>query len=228
VRYKPILLLALALMLCPKKTTAAEYSCNNRYAIVMTLESPADREKICAAAGKALDFLAHYDLYPQRKININIVETSIMSESYDAFGSYNCLSDVIDLMSYQAIFAALNQPEMYGETFDDVHYSGLIAHEIAHAVMQHNLMTKHISPAPQEYLAHATQLAVMPENRRRAIIKVMDVGPWQTGDVISDVYMALEPGKFAVKSYLHLTTMEQPKNFIRMLLQSKWFYVNVP
>jgi hypothetical protein len=228
VRYKPILLLALALLLCPGRTVAGLYSCDKRNAIAMTLENPAERERICTAAEKANEFLARYDLHPQRTIKVNVVETSIENEGYDAFGSYNSLSEVIDLMSYQAIFASVNHPEMYGEPFDDVHYSGLIAHEIAHAVMHHNLTAKHISPTPQEYLAHATQLAVMSENRRSAIIKAMDVGPWQSGDAISDIYMALDPGKFAVKSYLHLTTMEHPKNFIRTLLNSKWFYVYVP
>ena len=117
---------------------------------------------------------------------------------------------------------------MYGEPFDEVHYAGAIAHEVAHAVMHHNLMSKHISQAPHEYLVHASQLAVMPENRRNAIIKSMDVGPWESGDAISDIYMAIEPGKFAVKSYLHLTTMAQPKSFIKILLKPNWFDVYVP
>ncbi|NIQ11651.1 MAG: hypothetical protein GWO23_19245, partial [Gammaproteobacteria bacterium] len=73
-------------------------------------------------------------------------------------------------------------PEMYGEPFDRIHYSGAIAHEIAHAVMLHNLLTKHISQAPQEYLAHATQLAVLPPDRRKKIVQKMDVGPWEPGD----------------------------------------------
>jgi hypothetical protein len=89
-------------------------------------------------------------------------------------------------------------------------------------------MSKHISQAPHEYLVHASQLAVMPENRRNAIIKSMDVGPWESGDAISDIYMAIEPGKFAVKSYLHLTTMAQPKSFIKILLKPNWFDVYVP
>ncbi len=48
-----------------------------------------------------------------------------------------------------------------------------------------------------------------------------------SGDAISDIYMALEPGKFAVKSYKHLTTSEDPRAFIDILLNSKWFYVYI-
>ena len=58
-------------------------------------------------------------------------------------------------------------------------------------------------------------------------------GPWisrpgESGDAISDVYMAIEPGKFAVKSYKHLLAMTDPSPFIQILLNAKWFYVYVP
>jgi hypothetical protein len=188
-------------MLFPENGEAREYYCVNHHEIVVTTENSAGHKMICTAAGKALEFLARFDLYPKRTIRFKIVETSILIEGYDAFGRYDIQSEVIDLMSYQAIFSHVNQPEMYGEPFDEVHYAGAIAHEVAHAVMHHNLMSKHISQAPQEYLANASQLAVMPENRRNAIIKSMYVGPWESGDAVSDINMAIEPGKFAVKSF---------------------------
>ena len=40
--------------------------------------------------------------------------------------------------------------------------------------------------------------------------------------------MAFDQGKFAVKSYLHLTSLQNPEEFIRILLQANWFYVSVP
>ena len=218
----------LALVICAEKGAAEVHHCNSPYEIELSLENASSLRGICTSATKALEFLAGYDLYPNRTIRLNIVESSILSEGYDAFGSYNLKSEVIDLMSYRAILNYVHRPEMYGQPFDEIHYSGAIAHEVAHAVMHQNLKSKHISQAPQEYLAHATQLAVLPEDRRNAIIKAMGVEPWESGDAISDIYMAMEPGKFAVKSYLHLTTSKQPKTFITILLKSNWFYVYVP
>ena len=40
--------------------------------------------------------------------------------------------------------------------------------------------------------------------------------------------MAIEPGKFAVKSYLHLTSTENTLDFVALLLNAKWYYVYVP
>lgn len=226
--YQLIMLICLVLIFISGNAESEEYYCDDRYEIIVTPKDSDDARMVCAATAKALEFLSGYDLYPKRAIRFQIVQRSILSEGYDAFGSYDIHSEVINLMAYQAILDSVQHPEMYGEPFDETHYSGAVAHEVAHAVMHHNLMSKHISQAPQEYLAHATQLAVLTEGRRNAIISAMDVGPWESGDAISDVYMALEPGKFAVKSYLHLTTMAQPKSFIMILLKSNWFYVYVP
>lgn len=80
----------------------------------------------------------------------------------------------------------------------------------------------------QEYLAHVAQLGSLSEERRRKIITENEVGPWESGDSISDVYMGLNPTGFAVKSYLHLMQLEDPLPFLKLLLNNNWFYISVP
>ena len=205
-----------------------ELACVNQPEVIVKPLSDTDYSEICSAAGQAIAFLKRYSLTPRRDIHIELVEERINSHGYIAYGSYDSRSDRIMLMSYAAILSGPEPAMMYGEPFDKVHYAGAIAHEVAHAVVQHNLKTKLLGTSPQEYLAHATQLAVMPEERRAAVIRAMDIEAWESGDAISDVYMAIEPGKFAVKSYKHLLAMTDPSPFIQILLNAKWFYVYVP
>lgn len=207
---------------------ASEFRCPEQPHIVIASTQSNVDGVICRTATETIGFLARYGLYPQRTIRLRIVESTIVSEGYDSYGRYDSRSDTIDLMSYRAIMALPEKAEMYDEPFDAIHYLGAVAHEVAHGVMQHNLETELISPAPQEYLAHAAQLAALPEARRERIIRAMDVGPWEPGDAISDIYMALQPGKFAVKSYTHLTSLAEPEAFVRILLNANWFYVYVP
>ena len=223
-----ILLFTLSLLAVPAVGATREYRCDIKPEVVVETDRPDALTAVCQSADQAIRFLAQYRLHPKKAIRVQVVEREIVSEGYDAFGSYDIRSELIELMSYQAILEHVEHPEMYGEPFDAVHYAGAVSHEVAHAVMQQNLLTKHISPAPQEYLAHATQLAVLPAARRARIIQAKDVGPWQSGDAISDIYMAFDQGKFAVKSYLHLTALAQPEDFIQILLQANWFYVHVP
>lgn len=227
-RYVIIPLLILWFLLLPSSALTQELSCPGLPDVVVASDDKDEIVEICLAAEKAIRFLASYRLTPKRLIHFEIIEEKIDIRGYKAYGSYDSISDRIQLMSYAAILRDAEHPRMYGEPFDRVHYAGAIAHEVAHAVVQHNLKFKPISTGPQEYLAHATQLAVMPQARREAVIAAMDIEPWLSGDVISDIYMAIDPGKFAVKSYLHMTTMAEPAAFVEILLNAKWFYVYVP
>ena len=163
-------------------------------------------------------------------IKIEIVEGVLDSNGYVAFGSYDRQMDIIQLMSYDAITSSNRSPQMYDQPFDGEHYQGAIAHEITHAVFQHNSrnIEDQLTNATQEYLAHSTQLGILTTESRRRIIDANDVGPWESGDSISDIYMGLNPTGFAVKSYLHLTQLEDLQPFITFLLNNNWFYVSVP
>ncbi|MGB3224331.1 MAG: DUF6639 family protein [Desulforhopalus sp.] len=183
---------------------------------------------ICEASDRALSLLAQYELLPKRQIFIEVINQEIDHLGYKAFGSYDIRKDQIQIMSYNSIFENYSNPTMYDEQFDCIHYSGAVAHEITHAVFHQHSTAEAPGPAPQEYLAHAIQLSSLPENRRKRIIQTHDEPAWMSGDTLSDIYMALEPGRFAVKSYKHLTSMNNPKCFIDILLNAKWFYVDIP
>ena len=230
-RYALVPLFILWFLLLPTLGSTQELSCPGLPQVIIDSGDKDNKEDIvmiCLAADKAIAFLAEYNLTPKRQIHLKIVDQKIASHGYDAYGSYDSRTDRIHLMAYDAILKGAEKPMMYGEPFDREHYNGAVAHEVAHAVMHHNLTFKPISPGPQEYLAYTTQLAVLPSARRATIIKAMDVEPWASGDTISDTYMAIEPGKFAVKSYTHLMNMSDPAAFVQILLNAKWFYVYVP
>lgn len=210
----------------PLPAKAAE--CGSPTGVVVHGADVASQEEICAAAGRAIAFLAQYGLRSKGPITIDLVEHEINNHGFIVFGRYEIKSERIELMSFRAILAEAEKPQMFGEPFDRVHYAGLVAHEVAHAIVEPHLRQKEFSITPQEYLAYATQLAVLPRARRRKIIADMAVGPWKGGDDISNVYMAMNPGKFAVKSYLHLVSLADPKAFVRLLLDARQLDIRVP
>lgn len=208
---------------------AAENFCHSNKLIKMQtlVNEPVDH--VCAASEKALRFLSRYGLQLLEPITIEIIDEGINSGGYIAFGSYDRQLDLIRIMSYSAILKN-SSPQMYDQPFDMEHYLGAIAHEVAHAVYHQNSkkVVDQLTNATQEYLAHATQLGVLSAERRLQIIESSKVGSWESGDSISDTYMALNPTGFAVKSYLHLTGLQDPQPFIKILLNNNWFYVSVP
>ncbi len=215
--------------LTPPDDAVAKTSCNNHKFVNIIALDGGHPAAVCEASQKAIDFLARYGLYLKRPVTIQLVETSINNRGYIAFGSYDRSQDKIQLMSYEAIMEG-TAPQMYDQPFDMEHYHGAIAHEIAHAVFQHNTsgIEDQLTNATQEYLAHATQLGVLSPQRRQQIIEASEVGPWESGDSISEIYMSLNPTGFAVKSYLHLSKLDEPQPFIAILLNNNWFYLSVP
>ena len=210
--------------------SAIQYRCEETPAVSVVAPDDKMVDYVCDAADRALEFLARYELHPRKPISIEIIKKLIYVDGYWAFGLYDRQSDRVLMMSLPALLETSRYPEMYNQPFDEEHYVGAIAHEITHAVFQHNSLQieDKWNNAAQEYLAHATQLGVLSAQRREQIINAEDTGPWESGDDISVTYMGFNPRGFAVKSYLHLTQLADPQPFIQILLNHKWIYVSVP
>lgn len=209
--------------------SAEELECANNGFIEVVSPSTELAEEICTSAEDALLFLNGFGLQLKRPVTIEVIERSINTNGYIAFGSYDRQLDKIELMSFASIMSDPS-PQMYDQPFDRQQYRGAIAHEIAHAVFHHNSsgVEDQLTNATQEYLAHATQLGVLAPELRQRIIESDDIGAWESGDSVSEIYMSLNPTGFAVKSYLHLTGLADPQPFIKILLRNNWFYLSVP
>ena len=209
---------------------ANHYNCEEIPEI--SISAPDDKMvvHVCEAADRAFTFLSRYELHPQKPISVEIIEKLIYLDGYWAIGMYDGSSERLFMMSLPTLLETGFLPEMYGQPFDEEHYIGAVAHEITHAVFQHNAsdVEDKWNNAAQEYLAHATQLGVLSAQKRKEIISSEGSGPWESGDEISVTYMGFNPTGFAVKSYLHLTQLNDPQPFIQILLNHKWLYVSVP
>lgn len=209
---------------------ATQYSCVETPDVIIFASNNNMVNHVCDAAKQTIRFLGKYNLKPKRPIKIDIIEEVINQGGYKAFGSYNRQIDRISMMSLPTLLESSESPQMYNMPFDEEHYTGAIAHELTHAIFHHNSseIEEKWNNAAQEYLAHTTQLAVLPKQKREKIINSENTGPWETGDEISVTYMGFNTTGFAVKSYLHLTQMKDPQSFVQVLLNHKWLYISVP
>lgn len=209
---------------------AAEYKCSAVPEIKIMAVNGSMVEYVCDAAERVTNFMAQYQLKPKRAINVQIISQSISQDGYIAYGSYDRRDDQISMMSLNAIMQSNEPPKMYGMPFDKEHYIGAVAHEITHAIFQHNAsdVEEKWNNSAHEYIAHAVQLGVLSTQKREHLIQTEGTGPWESGDEISVTYMGFNTRGFAVKSYLHLTQLSDPQAFIKLLLNHKWLYVSVP
>ncbi|WP_210394540.1 DUF6639 family protein [Motiliproteus sediminis] len=218
----------MSLILLPiQMVTAAAISCPEAKILFQHEVRREDRGALCSGAASALKFLQSLGLTAKRPIKVAVEEHPLATKGHPIYGSYDRTDDIARIMSLSAIRRSLARPTIYEQPLDEAHYLGIIAHEIAHAVVQQNTRLEEISNAAQEYLAHATQMAVLPTIKRQQVIDAAGVGAWEVNDVISEVYMAFAPERFATKCYLHLTGLTDPKPFVQFLLTHKWRYLTV-
>lgn len=218
-------LMWLGLALSP--TAAADGVACGAQPVVVETRDERLQQTICAAATQAVRFLERYGLRSQRAVRINVVEHPLVSAGHPVYGCYDSRTDRIEVMSADSILSGVRSPKVYGQPFNIALYRSVVAHEVAHAVAQQNRRAASLTTAAQEYLAHATQLGVLPEALRSKIIAAAGVGPWEPGDVVSDAYMAMAPTRFAVKCYLHLMGHPNPRAFVQVLLSAKWRYITI-
>jgi len=217
-----------ASLISPHPVAAEFVLCNNPNVEVAAHTSEIEKEA-CTASELAIEFLSKYGLKTKHQIRISIVEQPIHNHSYSAYGSYDSRNDLVQVMSPQAIHQLTPSPQMNNQTLDLIRFHGIVAHEVTHALI---LQNSQVSPmtvgiAAQEYLASVTQMSIMPPEIRDKVIRSANVGPWESGDVISNTYMEIAPVRFAVKSYLHFQKLPVPAKFVDELLRLKWRYVNV-
>ncbi len=222
----PVTAWLLLVVSLPSLAAAEAIACRDQH-LAVEMQSAPLREEICSAAAQALRFLDAYGLHANRPIVIHTVDHALHSEGHPVYGSYDARTDRVEVMSWDSIVRGIRSPSVYDEPLEDELYGSVIAHEVAHAVMQHNSGASPLTATAQEYLAHATQLGVLSEALRSRIIARANVGAWESGDVVSDAYMAMAPTRFAVKCYLHLAAHPDPRAFVRKLLTAKWRYINI-
>jgi hypothetical protein len=225
-RHIPIIALLL-LAGWPDQANAVERACEGA-PVSVTASSNTYLAEVCHAVQDALLFLQRYHLYPTEAFQIELVESPLQGYGHPVYGIYDVESGLVQVMSPDAVAQRIPEARVHNEPYDRDHFAGSVGHEVAHALLHQNRLVERVGRSAHEYLAHATQLAVLPAARRDAIIRAADVGPWQMDDVISDIYMAMAPGRFAVKSYLHLVSLHDPAPFLQRLLSARSHFISVP
>ena len=183
--------------------------------------APEHAPEVCAASRVALERLAELEMTPRRTLRIVLTGRGIVHGGDLAYGQYDGARDRLELMSPAAIAAQQPPPQLFGRAIDAAMYTGLVAHELAHAVAAQQKRTDRLGSPAQEYLAYAVQVASLPGPLRDAIVAEAGVRGWEAGDTVSLVYLGLNVHRFAVKSYLHLYGHPDRANAVAIVLASR-------
>jgi len=190
--------------------------------VVVAAAGSADAETACHGAADAKAFLRLQGLKTQDAITIHIVARLPSDVKNRAFGCYSRERDRVDVLNSTTCGSLASQNGWFGMPFDRAAYRSVVAHEVAHAIASRNFKMANPSWVAQEYIAYVTQLAVLPAERRDAILKRSRASAFVNSGDINPYVLLLSPEVFAVKAYRHFVQPENGAAFLRGLLDGRF------
>ena len=200
--------------------SAARLVCGNS-PVIFESKNLGDYKCVCDATKAAITFLESIGLSSHDCITITLVEQMPTQHDHILIGQFYSHSHEVSLLTYQkSVDLSLSNKPIFGIEMSEDLWCSCAAHELAHVISDQHLNPNIKAHTAGEYIAAVTQLSVLPVKIRDAILtKYQDIKAYQSREEMSELYFLLDPNRFAVKCYLHFISLENPKEFINLLLK---------
>lgn len=181
-----------------------------------------DIEDGCQAVILTQHFLESAGLSMPHRVTIHLVDSPDTSPlGSNEMGRYNAHSVAIHVLGFQAAVSATSTG---GHGLEKVttrdHWRSYIVHELTHAAIHEGCDSTCPARAIHEYIAGVAQISALPpEERANMLASYGDLAPFEKSVEISEIYYAINPHFFAIKSYKHYQRLPDPKSFIKNALQ---------
>lgn len=199
----------------------ADHQLCTKYGILIEGNDPEDVVDACTAVKGAESFFKLAGLPMPRNTHIRLVDESSSPFMDDhEIGHYNGQLHAIVIRDYRAARTLSKDMEPgVGAITSRAVWRSYIVHELTHAAI-HSSCDQHCpSRAVHEYVAAVAQLSALPEQHRLEMFDIYrDLGAFEHESEITEIYYALNPHYFAVKSYKHYRQLSDPKAFLKELL----------
>ena len=200
-------------------TAAAPTRCSGTDVFVAGADDT-DVAEACRAAAEARGVLQAIGLELPRGVAIRLVERA----GDDGLGvgeraRYETGSHAIVLRGYATTARAM-PPGLAEDSAaaGRAVWRSYVVHELAHAAIHLSCVSTCPRRAVHEYVAAVAQYSSLPADLRADLVgRFGDVAPWGSEVEISDTYYAVDPERFAVKSYLNYRPPPAGPAFVRRL-----------
>jgi len=171
--------------------------------IIVVDAQPDEAEMVCELAEDVSRFMqAHGARQPPRMTTVQIVDRLSRAQLASTIGTFDATNNHIEVLTFEAAYRLMPKHPAFGIPMNYDLYRSFIAHELAHAIAHPNFTRRPVTTA-HEYIAYTAQIASMPPELRAAVFYNVRTPGFAHPREIDEVMLALDPNRFAVKSYLH-------------------------
>jgi hypothetical protein len=201
-----IFAVGLTWVLIPFSVASFSVECTGS-AVTVTAPERTEAEWACEAVQEAISFLEANGLHVDAPFNVHLVsEVPADRRQEEIFGCYSHQDRSVHVLTMSRC-RGVKSP--FGLEMNRILHQGVIGHEVAHAVAAQNFGMSQPSLLAQEYIAHVTQLAILPPDVREKILVRFPGGGLRPAAASNLMLLAMDPGRFAALAYRHYS---QPGN----------------
>lgn len=181
----------------------------------------ADASLACEGGARAMAFLSRLGLRIPERLRIEVVPALPSVYGASALGSYDAAAGRIQVLAYER--CATDGPDklLFDQPLSHDLYRSLVAHEVAHAVVQANYSGDSPQVVPQEYIAYTTQFAAMSPELRAAILDSSRISAFAGEYQMSATLFFLDPPSFGIAAYRHFRNQPDGRPVVWRLLRGE-------
>lgn len=161
----------------------------------------ADSRELAVAACDALisarAALAECGLGASRPIAVSIVDAPAHPQFGVCMGVFDARNDCIDVADPARYPVLLSEGDARRDLPSGIVFRGIIAHELAHALVAQNADAAMIAPADHEFIASVFEMHAYGEEARAILLAADPVRPKGSRDMVNPGIYALAPRVFA-------------------------------
>lgn len=191
----------------------------NGSSVVVAYTKIEDYQVVCDAAKDVIEIAKKIGLNEELNISISLVEQLKINNTNKFLAFFNPNTMEIQVLSMKACKQTFGNKVVFDLEIDKELYRSIIIHELAHALFWTNKGNNFIAREIHEYFAYTIQLALLDESYREKIISSSNVPAFSNRSEISEEYYLLNPTRFAVKSYLHFTSVKESWPYLLSLFK---------
>lgn len=181
----------------------------------------ADATLVCEGGTRALRFLADLGLRLPDDLRIRVVRSLPPLYGVGQLGSFDATAGVIEVLAYDRCATLVSEDLLFDQPLSPDLYRSVVAHEVAHAVVEANYSGDNPCLVAQEYIAYTTQFVAMSPERRERILNASSVSAFAGEQQMSAMYYFFDPQAFGIAAYRHFQDQPDGRPFVWRLLRGE-------
>ena len=217
----PQILALMLIVATPVQADRKTVSCSG-VRITSEADSAQDWKAICPALAHGKEILTAMGLKLLATLQISFQRKPHTDDICQAkcVGYYDGSINKLYLPGYKTAWHLQQDSGLFSGEITAGIWESYLIHELAHAAAKQNATAGIQLCVASEYIAAVAQILALPEVDRHAVLKRYNLGGFSGDRDITLTYYLIDPGKFAVNSYLHYRKLEDGPAYIRNILHN--------